>query len=299
MKKLEIKGVLNRPSTWLILVLLTVLIGWVMEPVWKEPVTDFVEKYILHKKSELRITITSVYFFNRTSTDLVDLPKTLGYKVINHEGNMEIVGLDTEPGNFTTLIIDDTIIIYPNFPTLIHKGIDSNNTKYCLIETLMSKGYLEANKTTSMKARFEIEFLENPNCESCLRHTINVYNAGNKEIMDQRVKVCAVNSIYNITGNDQFWVYDDNCFELRRQTFLERDEIVGKFIQETPMRYTINDETIENEGIFYNVSVWNDGQIEAIKGLDVDAWSKDKNYIEQEKVWNICIIVIPHCDPGW
>lgn len=296
MKKSKIKGVLRKPSTWLILVLLTILIGWAIEPVWKEPVTNFVEKTVLHKKSDLRITITSFYFLNRTSTDLIDLPKTLGYKVINNEGGVEIMGLGTEPGNFTSLIIEDNLIIYPDFFTTILSGIDSNNIKYCLIETLRSEGYLEANKTISTKAWFD---LENPNCESCLKHTISVYNAGNKEIEDQRVKVCAVNPIYNITGNDQFWIYDDKCFELRRQTFLERDEIVGNFIQKIPKKYTINDEPIESEGIFYNVSVWNDGQVEAIRRLDVDAWSKDQKYIEQVKVWNIYIIVIPYCTPGW
>lgn len=240
--------------------------------------------------------MTSVYFLNRSSTDIIDLPKTLRYRV-NRDGG--IVGLDAEPGNFTTLIIDDKLIIYPNFPTIIQSGIASDNTKCCLIDTLMPKGYLEANKTLSAKAWFEIDFLEKPNCESDLKHTISVYNSGNKEIWDVRVKVCAANSIYNITGNDQFWVYDDKCFELRRQTFLERDEIVVTFIQKIPKKYTINDEPIESEGIFYNVSAWNDGQIEAIRGLNVDVWNKDQNYIEQEKVWNICIIVIPHCTPGW
>lgn len=296
MKKSKIKEVLGKPLTWLILVLIAIFIAWSIEPVWKDPVTNFVEKTILHKKSDLRITITSVYFLNRSSTDIIDLPKTLGY-MVNRDG--EIVGLDTEHGNFTTLIIDDKLIIYPNFPAIIQGGICPNNTKCCLIDTLMSKGHLEANKTIPTKAWFEIKFLENPNCESCLKHTISVYNDGNKEIEDVRVKVCAANSIYNITGNDQFWVYDDKCFELRRQTFLERDEIVGNFIQKTPKKYTINDEPIESEEIFYNVSAWNDGQIEAIQGIDVDVWSKNQDYIEQEKIWNICIIVIPYCTPGW
>lgn len=296
MKKFKIKEVLRKSSKWVILVLLAILIIWVIEPVWKEPVTNFVEKTILHKQSDLRITLTSFYFLNRTSTDLIDLPKTLGYKV-NHDG--EIMGLDTEPGNFTTLIIDDNLIIYPNFPTIIQGGIDSNSTKCCLIDTLMSKGYLEANKTISTKAWFEIKFLENPHCESCLKHTISVYNAGNKEIEDVRVKVCAANSIYNITGNDQFWAYDDKCFELRRQTFLEKDEIVGTFVQEIPKKYTINNETITSEKISYNISAWNDGQIEAIRGLNVDVWGKNQDHIEQEKIWNICIIVIPYCTSGW
>lgn len=230
-----------------------ILIGFIAEPILNEPVTSFIDQTILQKKSDLRITITSTYFLNRTSADIIDLSKTLGYNY--HEG--ELQGWDTTPENFTTLVIDDNnLIFFPNYPTIFTSAVDSNDINYCVITTLTTKGNIEANERYNVKEWFEFE---NPNCEDCLQHTVSVYNAGNKEIEDQRVNIHGINRIYNITGNDYFWVYEDKSFEVRRQTFLKGDVIVGIFRQEIPHKSTINNEYIKFENTTYNVSVWNDG----------------------------------------
>ena len=139
----------------------------------------------------------------------------------------------------------------------------------------------------------------NPSSKDGLQHTISVYNQGNKEIKNLRVKVCAINQISNIEGNVDFGLSIDNkCFEISREMFLEKDEIVLRFSQKIPLDYKIDWEIVEFENKRYNVLAWNDGQIEALRNLNVTSWSLDEKQIDQIKIFNTAVIIIPNCYTG-
>ena len=195
--KKKSKSKIKKMIVWFLLFLVTLLLTWSFEPI-REPILNFISETIFHNKPDLKIVVNSFYYLERNSINEINLSTELGYQVIKHQdGNIELKGLKTDYNTFTTWAYsNDSIITYHNFFTMIHKGL-VNNTSYCFITTTIPKGEVEKDKLIKIKSWFDFE---NPNCENCLKHTVSIYNDGNKELEEVRVKICSTSEIFDITG---------------------------------------------------------------------------------------------------